>query len=599
MNTILISLSSFFKKVYSYASLHKITTSVAVLIILGTGYYFLGGESASAVTYQYTTVVKGDIRSVVSATGQVTPNSQVDLKPKVNANVTGVYVRSGDRVKVGQVLFRLDATDAYKQVRDAKTSLESANIALEKLRTPQTIDVLSITNSLTQEEDSKKDQDTKVATAYRNLLSANLVVIPAVSYTTETAPTLSGSYTKGIEGQIKISVYQGGYTGYSFSLSGAATGQGSINTLVPQPLGDTGLYIKWNSTVPQTNWIIDIPNKQSSNYLSNYTTWQNAVDNRETANAASDRNIESLKQRLADLTPGDDDLDIQSAKLQVTQRQNALLDAQTELSNYVITAPFDGVMASVSVDIGSSAVMASANSSTALGTIVTDKKLASITLNEADIAKVRLGQKATISFDAVEGLSVPGTVVEITTLGTVTSGVVTYKVKVTFDADDVRIFPNMSVSVDILTDSKENVLYVPNQAVKRDDNGFYVEKDTTRAFPQMATSTRASSTETGIATLSRNGRREEMVPSQRPGSDNTTTTTTSPSVIIRVPITIGVESDTQTEILSGLVEGETIILKKIIGTAGEASAPSVTSLFRPQGRTTTGASGNTVMVRPQ
>lgn len=576
---------SFVSKIRLYILSHKKISIVALVVFALIDWYFLKTVSPATVSYQYTTVTKGVLSSVVSATGQVAPTSQVDLKPKVNANVTGVYIKAGDRVRTGQVLFRLDATDAYKQVRDARTSLASANIALEKLRNPKTIDIMTLNDSIQQEEESKKNEDQKVSTAYKNLLNSGLQAVPAVSYTTETAPTITGSYNKGVEGQISIAVYQGGSSGYSFSSTGLITTTGQVNTSVAQPLGDSGLFIKWAAGNPSTNWIIDIPNKQSSGYLSNYTAWQTAMNNRDIANTSSDRSIVSLKQKLVDLTPGDDDLDVRSSMIQVEQRENALADAEQVLSNYTITAPFDGVMASVTGDVGVSAVVASSNSSTALGTIVTDKKMAQVVLNEADIVKVKIGQKATITFDAVSGLTVEGTVVEINTLGTITSGVVTYKVKVAFNAEDIRILPNMSVAVDILTDSKNDVLYLPSQAVKRDANGYYVEQDklNLREVRQASTTRRFAGTS---ATSSR------IIGSSTPSSSRrnipgTTSPVSTVSALHRVPVTIGLQTDTQTEIVTGLREGDKVVTKKITTVAGSsASAPSVTSLFRPQGQNT-------------
>lgn len=581
-------LSKRLHSLYSLSMRHKIISLIVLSVASYAYYHYIYNAATSVTTYQYATVTRGAITSTVSGTGQVTPNSQVDLKPKVNASVVGVYVRSGDRVKTGQVLFRLDATDAYKQVRDAKISLASAELSLEKLRNPKSTDVMAIKDSIKQAEDSKNTEDTKVKNAYQTLLNSNLAVIPAVDYTTETAPTLSGSYLKGVEGQLNINVYQGGSSGYNFSISGITTCIGQVNQTVPQPICDTGLYIKWNNSVPQTNWVINIPNKQSSSYLSNLTSWQNAVTNRDINNSATDRSLVSLKQKLADLTPGDDNIDVRSSLLSVEQRQNALTDAQNNLSNYVITAPFDGAMASVSVDIGSSAVMASSNSSSALGTIVTDKQLAQVTLNETDIAKVHLGQKAKVSIDALNGVVLDGDVVEITTLGTVTSGVVTYKVKVAFVPGDKTILPNMSVSVDIITDSKDNVLYLPNQAVKHDANGYYVEKNPSISVSNFASSTRrfnnASSSNsfassTDFASSSRRGNAS----STRRSGVGATTTSQSNIVLTRVPVTIGTQSDTLTEITSGLTEGEKVVSKKTTTTAtAGASAPSVTSLLRPQ-----------------
>lgn len=581
------------KAIYTKALEHKKLSLLGVLIIVGGVYYFSSKTPASSLSYQYTTVKRGSISSMVSATGQVAPTSQVDLKPKVNANVTSVNVKAGDRVYTGQVLFRLDATDAYKQVRDAKTSLESAQLALEKLRNPKSIDVMNATNAIKQEEDTKSTNNQKVETAYNTLLNAGLAPVPEISFTSETAPVLTGNYTKNVEGQIKITVYQGGSSGYSFSYSGVVNGTGDVNTSVAQPIGDSGLYIKWSSTNPQTNWVINIPNKQSTSYLSNYTAWQNAVTNRDIANSASDRTIISLKQKLSDLTPDDNNLDVKSALLSVTQRKNALLDAEQNLSNYTLTAPFDGVMASVTGDIGVSAVMASSNGSTALGTIVTDKKMAQITLNEADVVKVRLGQKANITFDAISGLTVEGSVVEINTLGTVTQGVVTYKVKVAFNTDDVRILPNMSVSVDIITDSKDGVLYLPNQAVKRDAGGYYVEEDTEEPLVMASSSRRlgfGTSSEARMAptaSTSSDLRASSSLTRSRPTASSTAITVPLTTVFKKIPVTIGTQNDTVTEILSGVSEGERVITNKKTVTATGSKAPSVTSLLRPQQTTGT------------
>jgi HlyD family secretion protein len=265
----------------------------------------------------------------------------------------------------------------------------------------------------------------------------------------------------------------------------------------------------------------------------------------------------------------------------------------------VITAPFDGVMEGVSVDVGSSAVMASSNSSSALGTIVTDKKLAQATVNESDIVKMKIGQKVTVSFDAIDGLKIEGTIVEINTLSTVTSGVVTYKVKVAFDTDDVRILPNMTVSLDVLTDSKDDVLYVPNQAVKHDASGYYVEKDasttnfasSSRRFGN-ASSGMMFSTGSASSTPYRGNFRSST--RQRTGRATSSATSGAPTTLKKVYITIGIQTDKETEITSGLSEGDSVVLKQITTTGkAAASAPSITSFLRPQGAARTGAgSGN-------
>ena len=139
--------SSFFKKILQSALKHKIISALVVGVVIYFVYHFFFVTATTATTLQYVKVKRGDLITAVTGTGQVTPSSQVDLKPKVNANVTAVLVASGDKVYNGQVLFKLDARDAYKQVRDAQLSLDQAQIALEKLKQPaQIIDTLAIIN---------------------------------------------------------------------------------------------------------------------------------------------------------------------------------------------------------------------------------------------------------------------------------------------------------------------------------------------------------------------------------------------------------------------------------------------------------------------
>lgn len=577
---------------------HKIASSIVVAVIVSVLWYFFT-KSAEDITIQYGRVRKGSVSQVISGTGQVSATSQVDLKPKVNANVTQVLVGPGDKVVKGQVLFRLDARDAYKQVRDAQLSLDQAKIALAKLTQPaETIDVLTLENAIKKSQIAKETQDTTVATAYSNLLNGSLQAIPDVSYTQETAPTISGTYLKKAEGQIRIGVNQG-TEGSLMTISGLYTGTIQYSSSVGQPIGDTGLYIKFNSPQSYVNWIIDIPNKRSTSYLSLYNAYINAQQNRDIANADSDRQIAEYTQKLVDLKKGAKDVDIQAQELSVEQRQNALADANNTLSDYTITAPFSGTMASVSAQVGLSAVTAASNGATSLGTIVTDQKIAEITLNETDIAKVHLGQAVNITFDALDGVTATGTVADIDGVGTVTQGVVTYKVKIYFNATDDRIKPSMTVSTDIITNSKDGVLTLPTSAIKRDSTGYYVESDgsvgsmpgarngqgtTTRRF------TRASSTGEGGAVRNNFGSTTRQM-------ENATIPSTT--VLTKIPITIGMQGGSVTEILEGLTEGQRVIVKKTNVTTANKTAPSVTSLLRPGG--TTGRTGSTASAttRPQ
>jgi multidrug efflux pump subunit AcrA (membrane-fusion protein) len=167
-------------------------------------------------------------------------------------------------------------------------------------------------------------------------------------------------------------------------------------------------------------------------------------------------------------------------------------------------------------------------------------QMAEISLNEVDVAKVAIGQKVTLTFDAIEGLSLTGVVSEIDTIGTVTQGVVTYNVKIAFDTQDERVKGGMSVNASIITNVKADTLVVPNSAVKTQGTGHYVE-----IFdPPIATTSGNQGTVSKVAPH-------------------------------KVQVEIGLANDTSTEITSGLKEGEQVVTKTTTTTAVKTAAPSL------------------------
>jgi RND family efflux transporter MFP subunit len=185
---------------------------------------------------------------------------------------------------------------------------------------------------------------------------------------------------------------------------------------------------------------------------------------------AAEQSIKEKEEALAKLKRGPDELDIKSAELSVKQKENALLDAKEKLADYFIRAPFDGIVANFETKKGDSI-----SPSTIICSLITKQKIAEISLNEIDAAKVKIGQKATLTFDALPDLTLTGKVVEIDTIGTVSQGVTSYGVKISLDTDNENIKPGMSVNAEIIIEAKPDVLVVPNSAIKTQNNNRYVE----------------------------------------------------------------------------------------------------------------------------
>ncbi len=538
-------MKNFFNKIKSYISAHKKLSVFILIIILLFGYwgYKKITNTSGETRYVLSTVTKGTIISSVAGTGQVSASNQIDLKPTVSGAITYIGVKPGDQVLAGEHLFSLDNKDAQKTVRDAEANLQSAQISLAKLQEPaDKVSLLQYQNAIAQAQENKKNQDLAVKNAYSNYLNNGLQVIPTNTTGSNinfTAPTITGTYTGNTEGNYYISIHGSGGNAY-FAVSGIENTTGLMTTGAAIPLGTLGLYIQFpnNYTSSGINQLtIQIPNKQSNSYGSSYNSYQSALQNQQQVNIDSDRTIVSNTESLNKLQAGADSLDIQSSQLNITQKENALADAKQTLSDYYITAPFSGIIASVPVEVGEDA-----SSGTILGTIITSKKIATVSLNEVDVAKIALGQKVTLTFDAIPDLTISGKVVEIDSVGTVAQGVVSYNVKISFDANNDSVKPGMSVSAEIITNVVQDVLTVPNSAIKNQGNISYVEMfDTPLPVPVA-----------GVQ-----GSPSKILPIQQ-------------------EVTIGISDTTSTQIISGLKEGDQIVTKTITGTATTtAAAPSI------------------------
>ncbi len=140
---------------------------------------------------------------------------------------------------------------------------------------------------------------------------------------------------------------------------------------------------------------------------------------------------------------------------------------------------------------------------------------ATLSLTESDIVKVKSGQKVTLTMDAFSGTTFTGSVLSVDVAGSSNSGVTSYSVVVLLDDTDKEIYTNMAVTANIIIDSKADVLLVPSTAIETSSDGI----STVQVIKDGITS--------------------------------------------NITVTLGSTNDSQTEIKSGLNEGDTIISSSI------------------------------------
>src|SRR5215468_243334 len=192
--------------------------------------------------------------------------------------------------------------------------------------------------------------------------------------------------------------------------------------------------------------------------------YDSAVAQAESAKAQEDAQASQIRSAEAQLRVAEAQL--QSALANVTQQEAGLRQAQVDLDHTAIRAPVDGVVVSRTVDVGQT-VAASLQAPT-LFTIAQDLTQMQVDTNvdEADVGRIREGLRATFTVDSFANQIFTGEVMQVRKAAQVLQNVVTYNVVISARNPDLRLLPGMTANVRLVVDQKDQVLKVPNSALR-------------------------------------------------------------------------------------------------------------------------------------
>lgn len=528
---------------------HKVWSVIIAIAFIWGGYSAYKTIKGTPTTTKYVTVAaaKTTVISSITGSGQVSSLNQVDIKSKVSGTIISLPMIAGTSISSGALLAQLDMTDAQKAVSDAELNLQDTQINFEK----NNGQIGATTSKAAQnaQDNLKKDYDdafTTVSNAFLDMpsivsglqsmlyghdftaIQTNLDFYKATMENYDALATDAGaSQTDSAYASAKVS-YDKTYADYkiitrtsdSAVLEDLVSETYSTVQQLSDALKDANNFIQLYKDLLIAKNLRTSPIADTE--LSTLNTYTGKI-NTQLSNLLNIKNtIKNDKDAIINAS-----YDLQSAENSLTKSQNALQNAKDALADYTIHAPFSGIIAKVNIknrdDI---------SSGTVLGTIITTQKIAQISLNEVDVAKIKIGQKVTLTFDALPDITISGQVAEIDSLGAVTQGVVTYGVQIGFDTQDVRIKPGMSVGASIITDAKLNVIAVPNSAIKTQGSIQYVQ----------------------------------IIVNGAPQNKN---------------IETGISNDTETEITNGINEGDMVITQTITSTAATTQTPSAGGLRIP------------------
>lgn len=182
------------------------------------------------------------------------------------------------------------------------------------------------------------------------------------------------------------------------------------------------------------------------------------------ARAAHDAAREQVNTAQAQLAAGR--AHVTNVEALVKQREAQLAQAKVDLERTTIRAPVDGIVVKKSVEPGQT--VAASLQAPELFVIAQDLRQMQVdtSIDEAEIGRVREGQAATFTVDSFPGRTFRGSVGQVRRAALVVQNVVTYTAVIATSNPNLELFPGMTANVRIVTDTRENVLKVPNAALR-------------------------------------------------------------------------------------------------------------------------------------
>ena len=223
------------------------------------------------------------------------------------------------------------------------------------------------------------------------------------------------------------------------------------------------------------------------------------------------------------------------------QAQSSLQSARLsyQMASATVYAPISGTVSAISLAPGmilnpTSDTSSSSNVANKIAIVKTAATPAiSVSLTETDVTKVKVGNKATVTLDALPDKTYTGKVIAVDTSGTVSSGVVSYTTTIQLDSNVNEILSNMTATANIITDIVDNVVMVPSVAVQSNN---------------------------GVTTI------RQLVN----------------NALTSINVEVGKTNGTQTEIISGIKEGDSVVTSVITPSTTKTTTTGGASVFGSQ-----------------
>jgi HlyD family secretion protein len=483
------------------------------------------GAATSAVPVQTVTVTQGRIEVTIGASGNVAASQQANLAFGASGTVSQVAVTAGQQVKAGQVLAQLDTTNLQLQVQEAQAALDAAQANLQQAQQPPTPeDIASAQAALASAQANYESVKAGPSKADLAAAQAALASAQANYNSVKAGPTADSLAAAKAALDNAVASLQQAQSAYDQVKDRPNIGQLSQSLTLQQA---TNAYneAKANYDAAKNHpTAAELAAAESQLASARYSLAQLQEQPTQAQLTAAEAQVASSQYQLSQLQAQPTAQTVASAKASFEQAQVALTQAQQQLAGATITTPAAGTVIAVNVQAGDAV-----SSGAAAIVLVPDvPPVVDANVDEADVASIAVGQTVHLSLNALPGRTITGTVTSIAPTSNSVNGAVAYQVQIGFTPGRLPVRLGMTANLNIVIASADNALLVPSQAITADRQArkYYV----TRQLPD--------------------------------------------GTIQRLEVRIGLQNDSETQIVQGVNAGDKLVLPQITGSTTTTSSTS-------------------------
>jgi HlyD family secretion protein len=398
---------------------------VVVAVIAAGGYYLLQRgqqqrQQAQLADLQTVAVERGPLTASIGATGTVRANQSALLNWQTSGTVESIYVQAGEQVETNQDLAELQKNSLSQNIILAEADLIDAQKALDDLLEPAS------QLALAQAQQAIVDAEKQVEDAQTRLNSLK---------TTADQADIDSAQATVIILRDQLDKAQKDFRPYEN---------------------------KAEDNLVRANLQAALSRAQQ-----NYDNAVTRLNNLKGTASATDlsiaeANLEVAKASLEDARQKYDDLVSGAAQEDVLRLQTRIAAIEATLKLPKIVAPFNGTITRVNTKVGDQV----GPGTPAFRLDDLSHLLVDVGVTEIDINRIAPGQDATLQFDGIPDKTYDGVVVEVDSVGTTNQGVVEFQVKIEISDPDEAVKPGMTAAVNIVVDQLQDVLIIPNRAVR-------------------------------------------------------------------------------------------------------------------------------------